>query len=402
MVEHLVQRPGPDHVRSPGRHPARDHHRGIARTVGEQQHLPADDVVAQPPVAPIEHRGERQEQRAGVDVADQRHRFDGRVQIALGQERPAGGIVEPQVAGDQLAHRLYRQRHERAVQRERVGAGQHLARFPAGAPAVVEQRLIDRLLVAAQRVAPLHAGGVGTERPEEIVDVARRVAGGRHVDLQQRRVDAGAHGYRACALGELRGRCRVVAGDVRADHHAALGRAIGDGQQRQHGQQRNHAARAGVLDLKGGDALRHRAAGILQHPLDVGGDRLAVVDGRLRADRQIAQVGQRQRAPRQQPQGGLRGHRRAVLPPRREAHLLLLRVLEGALERHAEQRIFPDAAADQRAHVDFQRRQVQGDVADTDDGPGGRDHDASSMAGAATGSPSTESGAARVMRTGTT
>ena len=354
MVELLVQRPGPDHLGRPCGHPARDHHRGVAGAVGEQQHLAADDVVAQPQVALPEHRCQTQEQRSRVDVADHAYRFDGRVQVALGQERAAGGLVEAQVPADQLAHRFHRQRHERAVQGERVGGGQHLARFPAGARAVVEQRPADRLLVALQRVAALHARGVGAERPEEVVDVARRVAGGGHVDLQQLGVDAGAHGDGARALGELRGRGGVVAGDVRADHDAALGRPVGQRQQRQHGQQRDHAARAGMLDLEGGDALRHLAAGILQHPLDVGGDRLAVVDGRLGAHGKVAQVGQRQGAARQQPQSCLGGHGRAVLPPRREAHLLLLRVLERPLERHAQQRVLLNAAADQCADVDLQ------------------------------------------------
>ena len=113
--------------------------------------------------------------------------------------------------------------------------------------------------------------------------------------------------------------------------------------------------------------LGTRDAGLFQHPLHVRGDRVGMIDARLRAHGEVPHPADlEERAVLQQSvdRGGRQGG--AVLPDLREAHCALARDAARPLQVPVQARVHADPLPDQRVQVDAWRRDVQPDVANAD------------------------------------
>ena len=111
-------------------------------------------------------------------------------------------------------------------------------------------------------------------------------------------------------------------------------------QHRADAHQTDRPAGAGVLNVEGGNGPRNGVPGALQHALHVGGDRLRLVDSRLRAHHQVAQrgdLGGGQARHDLQPRLG--GHGCRILPGLREPQRHLTSALTRAFQRACPLRV---------------------------------------------------------------
>ena len=207
------------------------------------------------------------------------------------------------------------------MQGEQIGFHQQLRHAAAGAGAQVEQRLFDRVPVALDGVAAPHLSGDRSEWAKEIVDIVRGVAHVSQVDTEQAWFGFSQDGHRRGTLSDLRGAARQVARFIGADDQPSLSTCTTRAQHGPDTQQADRTAGAGVLDVEGGDRSGNGVAGPLQHSVDIGGNRLGLVDAGLGGHHQVAQRGDIGGVlPCQKLGCCLRGHGRSVLPPVREAY----------------------------------------------------------------------------------